>query len=61
MISNFTKLAAIIYKPGHLIFGWFITRQKNSRKAVAVNQQYKGSQAGGMFGLLVSNDDAHRH
>ena len=56
MIFNLVKASAIIKKSSRLLLGWLF----KPRQAVKDGQHSQGSTAGGMFGLLVAGDDAHR-
>ena len=55
MIFNLVKASTIIKKSSRLPLGWLVKPRQ------AVNGRHsQGSTAGGMFGLLVAGDDAHR-
>jgi len=61
MIFNFTKIASIVTKLNCSILGRFYTGQSSSHEGVASDHPHQENQAGGMFGLLVCENEANRH
>jgi hypothetical protein len=59
MNFNFTKVTAIVNEIGRPTFGRLFAKQNKSSKVVVIDRQYQGSHKVGMYGLLVSTDDAH--
>ena len=60
MTFNFNKAANLINELSRTALGWFLIKQNKSRKVVAVDQHCQENPAGGMFGQLVTREEAHR-